>query len=571
MSIIIKGIEVSPGIGIGKVFLYEEVELAEKNNFRVDAEFEKSRLLSGRQKAKIQLEEIKNKAYEKFGSEKGAIFDSHITILEDEDLYGEICDLIDEGLSAINALKSGIDMYSKIMANLDDPYLRERAADVKDIGKRWLCNILEIEIVNLSDLPIDTVIVAHDLAPSDTAQIDLENVRAFVTEAGGETSHTSLMARSLELPAVVGTGDIIKSVKNGDNIIVDGLTGNIIIDPSEKEIREYIEKKEKFLEERELLNELKDKKAISIDGFQVSMFANIGSPNDIDGVIKNGAEGIGLYRTEFLFMDKRSFPSEEEQFQAYKKVAEMLNNKPVIIRTMDIGGDKPLPYMEFPHEMNPFLGWRAIRMCLDKPEILKTQLRALLKASNYGNIKIMIPMIIDISEIRKSEKLLDQCKEELRIEGIKFDENISLGIMVETPAVIIRADKFAHEVDFFSIGTNDLTQYILAVDRGNEKISNLYDQFNPSVLKAIKMAIDGAHKEGIKISMCGEFSGNPKATALLLGMGLDEFSMSSTSIPYIKNNILKLNKKDCEDLVKQVLDCDTGEEVIKLIDDFENN
>ncbi|MDR3258351.1 MAG: phosphoenolpyruvate--protein phosphotransferase, partial [Fusobacteriaceae bacterium] len=334
---------------------------------------------------------------------------------------------------------------------------------------------------------------------------------------------------------------------------------------------EYLNKKEKFLYEREILNKIKDKKAISTDGFAVKMLSNIGSPNDVDGVIKNGAEGIGLYRTEFLFMDKRSFPSEEEQFEAYKKVVETLNGKPVVIRTMDIGGDKPLPYMEFPHEMNPFLGWRAIRMCLDKPEILKTQLRALLKASNYGNIKIMIPMIIDISEIRKSRKLLEECKEELRNEGIKFDENISLGIMVETPAVIIRADKFAKEVDFFSIGTNDLTQYILAVDRGNEKISNLYDQFNPSVLKAIKMAIDGAHREGIKISMCGEFSGNPKATPLLLGMGLDEFSMSSTSIPYIKNNILKLNKKDCEDLVKQVLDCDTGEEVIKLINDFENN
>ena len=569
MSKVVKGIEASPGIAIGQIFLYQEKELVIDEKRKCDSDCEKERLLNGREKSKEQLLKIREKTAEKLGEDKAAIFDGHITLLEDEDLFDEVVDIIeDEEICAEAALQRGIDDYCEMLANLEDEYLRERAADLRDIGKRWLYNTAGVEILDLGSLPPNTVIAAKDLTPSDTAQIDLQNVVAFITEIGGKTAHSSIMARSLELPAVVGTGNICSLVKSGDNVIVDALKGDIIINPTEEEIAKYQEKRANFFAEKELLKQLKDKEAISKDGVKVGAWANIGSPKDIEGVLRNGAKGIGLYRTEFLFMNNDRFPTEDEQFEAYKIVAEKMEGKPVTIRTMDIGGDKSLPYMQLPKEENPFLGWRAIRVCLDRPEILKTQFRALLRASAFGYIKIMLPMIMDISEIRRARAILEECKAELREEGAKFDENIALGIMVETPAVAFRARSFAEEVDFFSIGTNDLTQYTLAVDRGNEHISHLYNTYNPTVLEAIRMAIKGAHEAGITISMCGEFAGDENATAILFGMGLDAFSMSAISVPRIKKNIMSLEKAKCEALVEEVMAQKTPDEVLAIVKKF---
>lgn len=568
----IKGIDASPGIAIGKVFLYQENELLITKESSKTIEEEKQRLILGQEKTKKQLEAIKERTLLTLGKDKADIFDGHITLLEDEDLLEEINDLLEEGeITAEFALKTQIEEYCKMLSNLEDAYLRERAADLQDIGKRWLYNVAEVAIVDLSSLPANTVIVAKDLTPSDTAQVDLENVLAFVTEIGGKTAHSSIMARSLELPAVVGTGNICSLVNNGEMIIVDALAGEIILNPTQEELESYQEKQRKFLQEKEMLKQLQHKAAISKDGVEVGVWCNIGSPKDVKGVLNNGGQGIGLYRTEFLFMNNDRFPTEEEQFEAYKEVAMALEGKPVTIRTMDIGGDKSLPYMELPKEENPFLGWRAIRVCLDRIEILETQFKALLRASAFGTIKIMLPMIMDITEIRRAKALLEKCKAELKEKGIAFDEKIPLGIMVETPAVAFRAKYFAKEVDFFSIGTNDLTQYTLAVDRGNENISHLYDGYNPAVLQAIQASIEGAHEAGIQISMCGEFAGDEKATALLFGMGLDAFSMSAISVPRIKQNILRLEKASATALVNRVMSCATSEEVMQEIKNFQES
>ncbi|AYV93181.1 phosphoenolpyruvate-protein phosphotransferase [Fusobacterium necrophorum subsp. funduliforme ATCC 51357] len=568
----IKGIDASPGIAIGKVFLYQENELLITKESSKTIEEEKQRLILGQEKTKKQLEAIKERTLLTLGKDKADIFDGHITLLEDEDLLEEINDLLEEGeITAEFALKTQIEEYCKMLSNLEDAYLRERAADLQDIGKRWLYNVAEVAIVDLSSLPANTVIVAKDLTPSDTAQVDLENVLAFVTEIGGKTAHSSIMARSLELPAVVGTGNICSLVNNGEMIIVDALAGEIILNPTQEELESYQEKQRKFLQEKEMLKQLQHKAAISKDGVEVGVWCNIGSPKDVKGVLNNGGQGIGLYRTEFLFMNNDRFPTEEEQFEAYKEVAMALEGKPVTIRTMDIGGDKSLPYMELPKEENPFLGWRAIRVCLDRIEILETQFKALLRASAFGTIKIMLPMIMDITEIRRAKALLEKCKAELKEKGIAFDEKIPLGIMVETPAVAFRAKYFAKEVDFFSIGTNDLTQYTLAVDRGNENISHLYDSYNPAVLQAIQASIEGAHEAGIQISMCGEFAGDEKATALLFGMGLDAFSMSAISVPRIKQNILRLEKASATALVNRVMSCATSEEVMQEIKNFQES
>ena len=569
MGKIIKGIPASPGISIGKVYLYKENELFIDTSEAKNLEIEKDKLLHGRDLTKEQLLRIREKTAKSLGEDKAAIFDGHITLLEDEDLFDEVVELIeDENITAEYALEQGINGYCEMLANLEDAYLRERAADLKDIGKRWLYNVTGTEIVDLSNLSKDSVVITKDLTPSDTAQLDLNNVIAFVTEIGGKTAHSSIMARSLELPAVVGTGSVCSEVATGMDIIVDAIEGIAIINPSEEEFKTYTAKREEYLAEKELLKQLKDKDAVSKDGIKVGAWANIGSPKDVPGLLRNGAQGIGLYRTEFLFMNNDRFPSEEEQFEAYKTVAESLEGKPVTIRTMDIGGDKSLPYMELPKEENPFLGWRALRVCLDRPEILKTQFRALLRASAFGYIKIMLPMIISLDEVRKSRALLKECMEELKAEGVAFDENIQIGIMVETPAVCFRAASFAKECDFFSIGTNDLTQYTLAVDRGNEKISHLYNSYNPAVLQAIKCAIDGAHAGGITISMCGEFAGDENATAILFGMGLDAFSMSAISVPRIKKNIMSLDKKECEKLVERVLEQTTAQEVLEVVAEF---
>ena len=562
------GIGASEGVSVGKVLLFIEEEMIIPEVKTVDStvESELTKLDEGLKKSKTQLIAIREKVKEKMGEDKAAIFDGHIMLLEDEDLIMEVQDKIKgEGLPAAKALSDGIEEYCAMISALEDPYLRERAADLQDIGKRWLKNILGIKIKDLSNLEPNTVVVTYDLTPSDTAQLDLENCVGFITEVGGKTAHSAIMARSLELPAVVGVKGVLSEAKEGEAVVMDGEAGVLFLNPAEDVIKEYNDKREKIEKEKEELKKLITEEAITPDGRKVDIWGNIGSPKDVDAVIEAGASGVGLYRTEFLFMDSDHFPTEQEQYEAYKVVAEKLKGKPLTIRTMDIGGDKELPYLDLPKEMNPFLGYRAIRISLENKEMFKTQLRAILRASQYGQIKIMYPMISSINEIRKANAILEECKKELDAEGKVYDTNIKVGIMIETPSTAIIAYKFAKEVDFFSIGTNDLTQYFLAVDRGNEMVSSLYNSFNPAVLEAIQKVIDSAHDAGISVSMCGEFAGDKKATKLLLGMGLDSFSMSASSMLPVKKIIRNTNYIDAQKHRDIILQQNTPEEVISKL------
>ncbi len=567
----ISGILASPGIAFGKALLLKEDEIVinRKKITADDVEQEVQRFLDGRSKAAAQLEAIKIKAGETFGEEKEAIFEGHIMLLEDEELEQEIIALIkDEHMSADAAAHSVIEGQAKALEELDDEYLKERAADVRDIGKRLLQNILGLHIVDLSAIQDEVLLVAKDLTPSETAQLNLKKVLGFITDLGGRTSHTSIMARSLELPAIVGTGDVTSRVKNDDYLILDGVNNKIYVNPTAEVIEELKAVHHQYVSEKNELAKLKDLPAITLDGHQVEVCANIGTVRDIAGAERNGAEGVGLYRTEFLFMDRDALPTEEEQFQAYKAVAEGMGSQAVIVRTMDIGGDKDLPYMNLPKEENPFLGWRAIRIAMDRKEILHAQLRAILRASSFGKLRIMFPMIISVEEVRTLKGELELLKAQLREEGKAFDETIEVGIMVETPASAVIARHLAKEVDFFSIGTNDLTQYTLAVDRGNDLISHLYNPMTPSVLGLIKQVIDASHAEGKWTGMCGELAGDERATLLLLGMGLDEFSMSAISIPRIKKIIRNTNYEDAKALAEQALAQPTAEELMNLVNKF---
>lgn len=567
----ISGILVSPGIAFGKALLLKEDEIVINRKKispdHVDQEVE--RFLTGRAKASAQLEVIKTKAGETFGEEKEAIFEGHIMLLEDEELEQEIIALIkDEHASADAAAFSVIEGQAKALEELDDEYLKERAADVRDIGKRLLRNILNMTIVDLSSIQDEVILVATDLTPSETAQLNLNKVLGFITDLGGRTSHTSIMARSLELPAIVGTSDVTKQVKNDDYLILDAVNNKIYVNPTADVIDELKAVQNQYITEKDELTKLKDLPAITLDGHQVEVCANIGTVRDVAGAERNGAEGVGLYRTEFLFMDRDSLPTEEEQFQAYKAVAEAIGSQAVIVRTMDIGGDKDLPYMNLPKEENPFLGWRAIRICLDRKEILHDQLKGILRASAFGKLRIMFPMIISVEEVRELKAELEMLKVQLREKGQAFDETIEVGVMVETPAAAVIAHHLAKEVDFFSIGTNDLTQYTLAVDRGNELISHLYNPMSPSVLGLIKQVIDASHAAGKWTGMCGELAGDERATLLLLGMGLDEFSMSAISIPRIKKIIRNTNFEDVKALADQALAQPTAQELMNLVNKF---
>ncbi|TPG63296.1 phosphoenolpyruvate-protein phosphotransferase PtsI [Ewingella americana] len=567
----ISGILVSPGIAFGKALLLKEDEIVinRKKISPEEVDQEVKRFLSGRAKASAQLETIKTKAGETFGEEKEAIFEGHIMLLEDEELEQEIIALIkDDHATADAAAYSVIEGQAKALEELDDEYLKERAADVRDIGKRLLRNILNLAIVDLSSIQDEVILVATDLTPSETAQLNLNKVLGFITDLGGRTSHTSIMARSLELPAIVGTSDVTKQVKNDDYLILDAVNNKIYVNPTADIIDELKAVQNQYISEKDDLTKLKDLPAITLDGHQVEVCANIGTVRDVAGAERNGAEGVGLYRTEFLFMDRDSLPTEEEQFQAYKAVAEAMGSQAVIVRTMDIGGDKDLPYMNLPKEENPFLGWRAIRICLDRKEILHDQLRAILRASSFGKLRIMFPMIISVEEVRELKSELELLKAQLREEGKAFDETIEVGVMVETPAAAVIAHHLAKEVDFFSIGTNDLTQYTLAVDRGNELISHLYNPMSPSVLGLIKQVIDASHAAGKWTGMCGELAGDERATLLLLGMGLDEFSMSAISIPRIKKIIRNTNFEDVKALADEALAQPTAQELMNLVNKF---
>ena len=552
-----KGIAASPGIAIGKAYVFEQYQVnINKDKIseeEVNAQIEKLDIAI--EKSKNQLLKIKAKVEVEIGLDKADIIGAHIMVLEDPVFIDEIKAMIrNDKITADNATTIVSQNYLAIFENLEDEYMKERAADIRDVSSRLIKNILGIPIKTLSDISEDVVIISKDLTPSDTAQMDREKVLAFATDMGGRTSHSAIMARSLEIPAVVGLVDISRTVSDKDVIIVDGNTGEIHINPDETLLTKYERARQDYKAYRKQLMKLKDLPAQTRDKErQVELSANIGTPKDVKGALENGAEGVGLYRTEFLYMDRDALPSEEEQYQAYRKVAEDMAPRPIILRTLDIGGDKKLPYLDMPEEMNPFLGYRAIRMCLDRPEILKTQLRAVLRASHHGNIKIMYPMISSVSEIKRANAVLEEAKQELRAEGIPFDDHLEVGIMVEIPSAAVAADLMAEHVDFFSIGTNDLIQYTLAVDRMNEHISYLYEPLNPAVLRLIKNVIDASHEAGKWTGMCGEMAGDVTATAILLGLGLDEFSMSASAIPQVKQIIRSLTYEEAQQMAKMAL------------------
>ena len=535
-----KGIAASKGYAIGKVFLQVNEEIVITDEKISDIEGEKAKLQKALDASRGQLEKIKEKALTEMGAEKAQVFEAHITLLDDPEFTGAMqMEIESNSTNSMKAVQSVTDMFVSIFDAMEDAYMRERAADIKDVSKRIISNLAGKGGDAFAITEENTIVVAHDLTPSDTAQLDRSKVVGFITDIGGRTSHAAIMARTLEIPAVLGLGDITTSVKTGDKVIVDGITGDVIINPSEEVIAEYTEKKAKFQAEQEELKKLIDVKTTTKSGRRIEVCGNIGKPEDVLGVIANGGDGVGLFRTEFLYMDRESAPTEEEQFESYKFVLEKMEGKQVVIRTLDIGGDKTLPYLPLPQEMNPFLGYRAIRLCLDKKEIFKVQLRALLRASVFGKLCVMFPMISGIQEFRQAKEVVEECKAELRTEGKEYSENIQWGIMVEIPAAAVMADELAKEVDFFSIGTNDLIQYTLAADRMSEKVSYLYNPMHPAVLRLIKMTIDGAHSQGKWVGMCGEMAGDETAIPTLVEYGLDEFSMSATSILPAKKIMLE--------------------------------
>ena len=567
----ITGIPASPGIVFGKALVLKEekIVLDTQKISEDQVEAEVARFYAGREAAVEQLNSIHQRALKSLGEEKAAIFEGHLMILEDEELEEEIIDYLRSNkVNASVAASKIIDQQVEMLSEIDDEYLKERAGDIRDIGNRLIKNILGMHIVDLGDIAEESILVAYDLTPSETAQLNLEKVLGFITDIGGRTSHTSIMARSLELPAIVGTNDVTARVNTGDYLILDAVNNRVYVNPTQAEIDELKTLEAKLAEEKAELAKLKDLPAVTLDGHKVEVVANIGTIRDCEGAHRNGAEGVGLYRTEFLFMDRDQLPSEEEQFIAYKEVVEAMEGRLVVLRTMDIGGDKELPYLNLPKEMNPFLGWRAVRIALDRREILHAQLRAVLRASAFGKLAVMFPMIISVEEIRELKSVLETLKAELRAEGKAFDENIQVGVMVETPSAAVNAKFLAKEVDFFSIGTNDLTQYTLAVDRGNELISHLYNPMSPSVLGLIKQVIDASHAEGKWTGMCGELAGDERATLLLLGMGLDEFSMSAISVPHIKKLVRSVSYQEAKALADEALQKPIAAEIEQLIQAF---
>ncbi|MEB7383690.1 phosphoenolpyruvate--protein phosphotransferase [Staphylococcus xylosus] len=569
MSNHINGIAASDGVAIAKAYLLVEPDLSFDNEKVTDIDAEIAKFNHAIETSKVELTKIRNNAEENLGADKAAIFDAHLLVLDDPELIQPIEDKIkNEQVNAPTALSDVTGQFITIFESMDNEYMKERAADIRDVSKRVLAHILGVELPNPSMIDESVVIIGNDLTPSDTAQLNKEFVQGFVTNIGGRTSHSAIMSRSLEIAAVVGTKSITKEVKQGDMIIVDGLTGEVIIDPTEDEVIAYQNKRERFFEDKQALQQLRDEPSTTADGTHVELAANIGTPDDLKGVVENGAEGIGLYRTEFLYMGRDEMPTEDEQFEAYKKVLETMEDKRVVVRTLDIGGDKELPYLNLPEEMNPFLGYRAIRLCLDQPDIFRPQLRALLRASTYGKLNIMFPMVATIKEFRDAKALLLEEKENLTNEGIEVSDDIELGIMVEIPSTAALADVFAKEVDFFSIGTNDLIQYTMAADRMSERVSYLYQPYNPSILRLVKQVIKASHNEGKWTGMCGEMAGDETAIPLLLGLGLDEFSMSATSILKARRQIKGLSQNEMEELADRAINCATSEEVQELVEQY---
>lgn len=562
----LKGIAASAGIAIAKAYRLQEPLLNIEKKEVLDKKTEIERFEAAIAKAKVELEKIKEHAHTALGADKAAIFSAHILVLSDPELLENVKNKIEnEGINAEAAMKETSEMFVTMFESMDNEYMKERAADIRDVSKRVLAHLLGISLPNPSLISEEVIIIAEDLTPSDTAQLNRQYVKGFTTNIGGRTSHSAIMARSLEIPAVVGTKQATEKIENDVIVIIDGLDGEVIINPSANVIADYEEKKRNYEKQKAEWAKLIAEPTATSDGKHVELAANIGTPEDIESVLKNGAEGVGLYRTEFLYMGRDSLPTEEEQFTAYKTVLEKMEGKPVVIRTLDIGGDKKLPYLNLPEEMNPFLGFRAIRLCLEEQSIFRTQLRALLRASAYGNLKIMFPMIATLNEFKEAKAILLEEKEALISADVNVSDNIEIGIMVEIPATAVLADQFAKEVDFFSIGTNDLIQYTMAADRMNERVSYLYQPYNPAILRLVSLVIEAAHKEGKWAGMCGEMAGDETAIPILLGLGLDEFSMSAPSVLRARSQIKQLSKEQAAQYKEEILSMSTTDEVVQFV------
>lgn len=559
----IQGISGSRGVAVGNVYRYiqEEIVIPDYTVAEDKVEEEIGMFAAAMAATLKQLDTIRQKALDEMGPEEAAIFEAHMQIAQDPSLSDGIKSLVESShTNVVAATAQTIETFANIFLGMEDPYMRERGADIKDIGDRLMRNMLGMNPRGLSHISGEVILVAQDLAPSDTASLDKNVVKGIVTAAGGPTSHAAIMARTLEIPAVMGVGDI-ESFVDGDKAVVLGTDGIVEINPSDADWDEYTNQAAAFQEELKRLRESANLEATTTDGHHVELYGNIGKAKDAKNALTMGAQGIGLYRTEFLYMENDELPAEDVQFEEYKKVAQDMKGKPVIIRTMDIGGDKELKCLDLPSEMNPFLGYRAIRISLNRPDIFKVQLRALLRASAFGDIHIMYPMIASVEEVKQANAMLDECKEELTAEGKEFNKDIKVGIMIEVPAAAVISPILAKYVDFFSIGTNDLCQYTLAVDRMNEAIGSLYQPLHPGVIRLIKHVIDASHEQGKFTGMCGELASDPVATMILLGLGLDEFSMTASSIPLIKNILRSVSKAECEEVANKALTMDTAEEI----------
>ncbi|MET3358168.1 UNVERIFIED_ORG: phosphotransferase system enzyme I (PtsI) [Leuconostoc holzapfelii] len=562
-----KGIAASTGVAIAKAYLLVDPDLSFTKTTITDVTAEQARVDDALKAASADVEIIKRKAEKNLGADEAQVFEAHLMVLSDPEMSGAFKQKIaDDKVNAEEAVKEVTDMYiSMFEAMTDNAYMQERAADIRDVTKRILSHLLQVTLPNPALIDEEVVLVSKDLTPSDTAQLDRQFVKGILTDLGGRTAHASIMARTLEIPAVVGSDVATQEVTDGVTVIVDGLTGDVIVDPDADTLATYQQKAADYSAQRAEWALLKDQQSVSADGKTFVVGANIGSPKDMAAVLENGSEGVGLYRTEFLYMESDHLPTEDEQFEAYKAVVEKMAGKPVTVRTMDIGGDKHLSYWKLPDEENPFLGYRAIRISLDQTEIFRTQLRALLRASAYGNLWIMFPMIATLAEFRAAKKLYLEERTKLENDGVAMGE-VKLGIMIEIPAAAVLADKFAKELDFFSIGTNDLIGYTMAADRGNDKVAYLYQPYNPSILRLINNVIEAAHKEGKFVAMCGEMAGDPVAVPVLMGMGLDEFSMSAPSVLQTRSLMKKLNTVDMKLLAEKALDAETNDEVIALVE-----
>ncbi|UZM85214.1 phosphoenolpyruvate--protein phosphotransferase [Limosilactobacillus fermentum] len=560
----VKGIAASDGIGIAPAYLLVDPDLSYDKVKVDDTAAEYARVEKAFQDSIEELTQIKENAKDRLGEEELGVFDAHIAILSDPEMLGQIKDDIENNhTGAEEAVDKVTTAFADMLAAMtDNAYMQERATDVKDVAKRAMSHLLGKQLPNIAGINSPVVIVAHEITPSDTSQMDAKFVKGIVTDLGGRTSHAAIMSRTLRIPAIVGSNEVTTSVEHGQMMIVDGLNGDAIIDPSDDQVKEYEAKAEAFEAERAEWAKLVDAPSVSKDGKEFEIAANIGTPDDTEDAVKQGADGVGLFRSEFLYMDNDHMPSEDEQFEAYKKAVVGMNGKPVVVRTMDIGGDKPLDYMPLPKEENPFLGYRAIRICLDRPELFKTQLRALVRASEFGPVSIMFPMIATVAELRQAKAIFDEAKAEVQKDHPGLGDDVKIGMMIEIPLAALNAAQLAKEVDFFSIGTNDLIQYSFAADRGNEAVSYLYQPLNPAFLSLVKHVITSAHENGAKAAMCGEMAGDEMALPLLMGMGLDEYSMSATSILRTRSMMKKLDTKEWAGYVDEIIaNCATVEEV----------